>query len=145
MGSTMNNSVFKKCSGNKARTCGIASKKHEEYAQRLRKTTILNGDFKSIIKKYDTKDTVFYLDPPYAVPTKDHYRFGTLTPEEVKKTVDGIKGKFVLSYNDSPQIRKMFCGRGTNKYRCKTIKTNYKINKLDNNNRPTNELLIKNF
>ncbi len=145
MGTTMDTTKHKKCPGKKAKKCGIASKDQDKYAERLKKTKIEQGDFKKIIKKYDSKDTFFYIDPPYQVPTKDHYRNSDLPIDAVKKAVDGIKGKFILSYDNSPAVRDKFCGKGKKKYKCIKIQTNYTINKMDKNYRPTKELLIKNY
>ncbi len=144
MGTTMDASKFEKCSGDKAKKCGIASKNHEKYADRLKKTKIESGDFRKIIKKNDAKNTFFYLDPPYQVSTKDHYRNRDLPIEEVKKAVDEIKGKFILSYNDSPETRKTFCGSGKKKYKCIPLEFNYTIDK-NQPNKKVNELLIKNY
>ncbi|HEX2867231.1 MAG TPA: DNA adenine methylase, partial [Ignavibacteriales bacterium] len=61
--------------------------------------------------KYDTPDTLFYLDPPYIAAEKyyevpftmeDHERLAALLKE--------IKGKFVLSYYDHPFIREQYSG-----------------------------------
>ncbi len=144
MGTTMDPGVWTKCKGKKARKCRVASKNHDKYADRLSKTRIEQGDFKKIIRKYDSKDTAFYLDPPYTVKTKDHYRYGDLKPEDVKKAVDKIKGKALISYNNSTDIKKIFCGKKS-KYVCEKIETNYTINKKDRNYKPTTELLIRNY
>ena len=140
MGTTMDPAAKIKCKGKKAKTCGVASKNHETYSERLNKTRIESGDFKKKISKHDSKDTLFYLDPPYVTKTTDYYRNGEQAPQEMKKTVDKIKGKFVLSYNNSKQIRDIFC----KKYDCEKIKTTYSINKHDLR-APATELIIKNY
>ena len=143
MGSSKNPRPWRKCKGKNASRCGVASKDHDKYADRLSKTKIEHGDFKKIIRKYDSKDTVFYIDPPYTVKTKDHYRYGDLKPEEVKQAVDKVKGKALISYNNSPDIKKIFCGKDS-KYVCEKINTKYTINKFEGI-KPATELLIRNY
>lgn len=133
----------KSCHGENARTCGYTSKDQGKYAERLKKTRIERGDFKKIISKYDSKDTVFYIDPPYVGTNVGGYLGGDLTAEEVKKAVDKIKGKLILSYNNTPQNRKLFCGKKS-KYICKKVKTTYRMNTIGKTT-PKTELLIKNF
>lgn len=60
-------------------------------------------------------------------------------PEEVYDAIKNIKGKFLLSYNDSPKIRDIF-----KKYDIQTIKTDYQPTK-DIKKRTVKELLIKNY
>ena len=134
-----------KCKGKSARTCGYTSKDQGKYAERLSKTRLERGDFRKAIAKYDSKDTLFYLDPPYAGTTVDGYLENDLQPEDVKKAVDKIKGKFILSYNDTGSNRKIFCRNKKGKsYKCQTVKTHYTLNS-QGNYQPKSELLIKNF
>jgi len=144
MGTTMDPNAWKKCTGKNASKCGTVSKNHDKYADRLKNTRIERGDFKKILEKYDSKDTAFYIDPPYQVKTKDFYRYGVLKPEEVKKAVDKIKGKALISYNNSPDIKKIFCGKKS-KYVCEKINTKYSIDVRAGTNKTATELLIKNY
>lgn len=64
--------------------------------ERLKNVTILNEDYASVIKKYDSKDTFFYIDPPYPRAALN-WKWMPKT-EEVESAVTGIKGKFLLSY-----------------------------------------------
>ena len=91
-------------------------KKIDEYKDRLKNTTIKSEDYKKVIKDEDGKNTFFFLDPPYE-SSKELYKEGALNLEELRKTVDGIKGKFLLTLNDSPTVRKAFKG-----YKIKKIK-----------------------
>lgn len=85
-------------------------KKHfEEYKTLLKQTEILNEDYKRIINIYDSKDTFFYLDPPYSKNLK-YWGYGLpfITNKELYDNIKGIQGKFMLSYDDTPENREMF-------------------------------------
>ena len=74
---------------------------------------IENKDYEELITQYDREDTFLYLDPPY-VGTEKNYavrvakKFHDLLCSLLKKT----KGKFMLSYNDCPEVRERYsdCG-----------------------------------
>lgn len=80
--------------------------KHK-YNERLKDTIILNDDFKNVVKKYDSKNTFFYLDPPYE-NSKNLYENETLPIKDVYDVLKKIKGKFLLSYNDSDEAKNLF-------------------------------------
>jgi len=84
-------------------------KKINEYSNKLKNVTILNEDFKKVIKKYDTKDTFFFLDPPYENSNSNRlYDDNFIDYEEFVSILSNIKGLFMLTLNDSPNIRKLF-------------------------------------
>jgi DNA adenine methylase len=65
------------------------------------------GDF---ITRYDREGTLFYLDPPYWSGETD-YGKGVFSRDDFQRLADqlrGIKGKFIFSINDVPEIREMF-------------------------------------
>jgi DNA adenine methylase len=65
-------------------------------------TDIEMMDFSDLIMKYDTPDTLFYLDPPYKGREFQYYKgdgnFGDVGHQRVAETLKNIKGKFILSY-----------------------------------------------
>ena len=79
-------------------------------AERLAGVTIERMDFEKFITRYDTKDTLFYLDPPYWGNETDYGKdiFCRSDFERLRDCLTGIKGKFILSLNDTPQVRKLF-------------------------------------
>lgn len=83
----------------------------EEVSNRLQKVVIENQDFARILKTYDRDGTLFYLDPPYCKAEK-YYQlcFRQEDHERLRDALQKIKGKFLLSYNDSPEIREMYRG-----------------------------------
>ncbi len=79
-------------------------------AERLAGVTIERMDFEKFITRYDTKDTLFYLDPPDWGNETDYGKdiFCRSDFERLRDCLTGIKGKFILSLNDTPQVRKLF-------------------------------------
>lgn len=139
--------LIKESYGSDLRTFGLRPKDMEnakyyltKVAKRLNKVVIENLDFQRIISNYDKKNALFYLDPPY-FKTEKYYpdRFMPEDHSRLRETLEGVQGKFVLSYNDCEYIRKLY--------------SDYKIIEVD---RPHNlivgeskpryqELIIKNF
>ena len=116
----------------------IIKRNAERYIAKLKKTHILNKDFRNVIRDYDSPTTLFYFDPPYSYAGKGHYKVVGITPEEVYNAVKNIKGKFILSYDNSDVIRKTF-----KNFHIKKIKTTYE---LSGTRQPdVTELLISNF
>jgi DNA adenine methylase len=63
-------------------------------------TEIEKLDYIDVIKKYDSKETFFYVDPPYMGKEK-YYINHDFTPEshlELAKVLNNIQGRFLLSY-----------------------------------------------
>ncbi len=87
--------------------------KAKEYLQsvskRLNQVVIENLDFQRVLKNYDKEDALFYLDPPY-YETEKYYPDRFLPEDHIrlKESLDGIKGKFVLSYNDCCYVRELY-------------------------------------
>ena len=81
---------------------------------RLRGVGVHNKDFEHFIKLMDAPDTFFYCDPPY-YGTEDYYDgvvFEDGDHERLRDLLLSIQGKFLLSYNDCPEIRKLYEGYG---------------------------------
>ena len=80
------------------------------YKQRLNKVIIENRDFEQLIKTYDRSKALFYLDPPYVKTEKYYtaYEFTTEDHKRLKSILNGIKGRFILSYNDCEFIRDLY-------------------------------------
>lgn len=76
---------------------------------KLKGVQIYNVDYKNIIKKYDSPQTMFYLDPPYEQMEK-YYQGQSVDPYELAQVCRSMKGKFILSYNISKNIKDAFQG-----------------------------------
>ena len=82
----------------------------EDVYSRLSGVTIEQLDFESFLRRIDTASTLFYLDPPY-FGTEGTYGkdlFNRDDFERLRDVLSGLKGRFILSINDTPEIRKIF-------------------------------------
>ena len=80
----------------------------KDYKEKLKDTILLNEDYKKVIKKYDNEKAFIFLDPPYEKSDKRSYENPIIDYEEMAKILKNIKGKFLLTLNDSPYIRQVF-------------------------------------
>lgn len=75
------------------------------------RTTVLNQDYKTVFRKYDSAGTFTYLDPPYEGSTDDRlYKDSVIDYDEMARLVKSAKGKVMVSINDSAVTRKAFAG-----------------------------------
>lgn len=82
-----------------------------QASDRLQNAVIENQDFGTLIKHYDDEKALIYCDPPY-FSTEGMYDVGFGWDDHVRlrDTLAGIDGKFLLSYNDCPEIRQLYEG-----------------------------------
>ena len=113
-------------------------RKIPKYAEYMKNTKVLNQDYKSVIKSNDSKDTYFYLDPPYE-SSKGLYTKSDFNYEELAVVLSKVKGKFVLSLNDSPNIRNIF-----KQFKIRGIRVEGG-NSEDIGHKTRKEVIIKNF
>jgi DNA adenine methylase len=78
--------------------------------ERLAGVVIENLGYADIIRRYDTAETLFYLDPPYWGCEEDYGAgaFGAADFDLLADQLAGIAGGFVMSINDAPEIRAAF-------------------------------------
>lgn len=112
------------------------------YSRRLKRATIENLSYEKLIKEYDSEDSLFYLDPPY-VGTENYYKtaggFSRQDHEALAEILRGIKGKFMLSYNDCELVRELYKG-----FNMKELKISYSLNNAAER-KSSSELLIMNY
>jgi DNA adenine methylase len=92
------------------RTLNGATARLPEIQQRLRDVVIENRDFEALIKTYNRPGALFYCDPPYYKAEGFYQGFCRDDHERLRKALATIKGRFVLSYNDVPEIRSLYEG-----------------------------------
>ncbi len=79
--------------------------------ERLKRVYLENLDCIELIKRWDSPDTLFFCDPPYA---GTHGYGGDGFKEDDQRRLAGalksIKGKFILTNSDHPLIREIYDG-----------------------------------
>ena len=84
----------------------------EQASRRLQKVIIENKDFEKLISAQDSEVSFFYCDPPY-FSTESYYEnvgFTASDHERLRNSLKKISGKFLISYNDCPEIRELYSG-----------------------------------
>jgi DNA adenine methylase len=72
--------------------------------------TVTCLDFAEFIRRVDHKGALFYLDPPYWGCEGDYGKalFGRDRFDQMADLLAGLKGRFILSLNDVPEVREIF-------------------------------------
>jgi DNA adenine methylase len=122
----------------------MLKKRYDAYWHRLQKTTLLNTDFQKTMRRYDSANTAFYLDPPYPVTKNDYTDYGREIPpvQTMRQIVEKTKGKVILSYPDTPEVRKAFPER---RYIIKRFRLYRPLTSYNEGPRTRSELLIFNY
>lgn len=84
----------------------------QDVHDRLDGVVIERLPFARFIERYDRPGALFYLDPPYWGCTDD-YGADVFSPadfEMLSGLLRSLKGQFVLSINDTPEVRSIFDG-----------------------------------
>ena len=111
---------------------------------RLQKVVIENKDFEKLIDQYDRPESFFYCDPPY-FETEDYYEDVGFTKDDHIRLADrlsSIEGKYLLSYNDCPEIRELYESRGA---RIESISRLSNIAQRYESGKQYDELIISNY
>ena len=116
----------------------------EEYLSvahlRLARAYIECLPYDEIIRRYDSPDTLFYIDPPYW-DCEAYYGKWIFSKEDfttLAAQLVGIKGKFILSLNDTPGVREIFSS-----FNIEAVNTRYSCSK--GKSVAAGEVLITNF
>ena len=82
----------------------------EDVHERLSGVVLENLDWQDFIDRYDRPEALFYLDPPYWGSEDDYGKtlFGRDQFALMADRLGRIKGRFIMSINDVPQIREIF-------------------------------------
>lgn len=113
----------------------------EKIRERLRGVSIEHKDFADLIRVYDRMNALFYLDPPY-VGAEGYYHspFGVDDHARLKAILEGIQGRFILSYNDHPLVRELYAG-----YHIEGISRTTTLAGNNDNRQQYSEVIIRNF
>lgn len=112
----------------------------EEVYERLARVVIECLPWQDVIDRYDTPDTLFYLDPPY-YGTESYYQaaFGRDEFAEMAERLRKLRGRFILSLNDCPEVREIFSNFDVEK-----VDVSYSLSKKVDARGRRGELLISN-
>jgi DNA adenine methylase len=80
----------------------------ENTHRRLERVQIECLPYEQILARFDRPQTLFYLDPPYFGRALYKFNFAEADFKELAERLRGIRGKFVLSLNDVPEVRALF-------------------------------------
>jgi DNA adenine methylase len=136
--------VSRKASGGKDKPLSIYRIEESLYEirRRLEAVTIENLPYQECIARYDSNETLFYLDPPYFHHESDYGKgiFNKDDFQRLKDLLKAIKGKFVMSINDVPEVRKIFSD-----FRSLQKKINYSAGSHHGSGKEASELIIMSF
>ncbi len=96
-----------------------------QIAARLLRVQIENRPAIELIRLYDSKDTLFYLDPPYVHETRGDskaYKFEMTNDQHtgLAEVLNSAKGKIAISNYDCDLYRKLFPESGWHKFSIET-------------------------
>ncbi len=126
--------------------CKFTRSEIERYKNMISLVDIYLSNYGHLIDLYDTTSTFFFLDPPYEESTYNNYYPGgnSIDYEQFALQLRGIKGKFLLTINDSEFIRSTFKGFNINSINVKSGHSGVQNGKY-NNKAVRQELIITNF
>ncbi|KMK68547.1 site-specific DNA methylase [Puniceibacterium sp. IMCC21224] len=113
----------------------------EDLHSRLSGVVIECLDYAAFITRYDKPGTLFYLDPPYFGSETDYGKemFSRADFAALADQLAGINGRFILSINDTPEIRTTFAG-----FTMAELLTTYTVGRASRGSDRA-ELLVNNF
>jgi DNA adenine methylase len=114
----------------------------EDLHSRLAGVVIECLDWAEFLTRYDGPGTFFYLDPPYWGCENDYGKalFSRADFAAMAERLRGVKGRFIMSINDVPEIRQTFAG-----FEFQEVLTSYTIGTSSERSNDRPELLISNF
>jgi DNA adenine methylase len=110
----------------------------ENAHKRLERVQLECSPYDEVLARFDRPTTLFYLDPPYWGRKLYRYNFSPVDFEKLAERLHGIRGKFVLSLNDVPEVRTLF-----HRFHIREVTLHYTSQKLAG--RRYREVLITNF
>ena len=111
----------------------------EEIHERLAGVKIECLPYAPLIQRYDSPETLFYLDPPYWGCERDYGPgvFGREDFERLAEQLAGIAGRFILSINATDGAREVF-GR----FAIEEVETTYTIATIGGAGKRVTELIV---
>ncbi|MCF6159237.1 MAG: DNA adenine methylase [wastewater metagenome] len=114
----------------------------EGVAERLRNVTIECLDYRECVRRYDSEDSLFYIDPPYL--SSGHYYNDSFTQDDhsgLTGLLHGVKGKVMVTHYQNDLYDELY--RDWQRYEYQSFKGSHKS---DGEEKPkTTEVLYCNF
>lgn len=90
----------------------ILKYKLSRYTEYFKRIEITNLDYKDVLKKYDSEESFFYLDPPYYGFEKYYvnHNFQQESHSELSEQLKSIKGNWLLSYYKFDHLEDWYSG-----------------------------------
>ena len=115
--------------------------------ERLKGVYVNDQDVLDCLKRWDSPETFFYLDPPYMITTtvkgRGYYEH-VMTVEDHRRlqiSLGRARGRWLLSYDDDPLIRELYQG-----FTIMEPEVTYTLNnRPGSRRRQVSELLIANY
>lgn len=107
---------------------------------RLERVTIERLPYADVIRRYDSPQTLFYIDPPYWDCENDYGEgvFARADFERLANQLTGISGQFVLSINGTPGAREVF-----GQFAIEEVETTYTIGTAGGGGKRVGELIVR--
>lgn len=96
----------------------------EAIHERMAGVVIERLPWSDFVSRYDRPGTLFYLDPPYYGNEADYGKamFDRCEFAAMAKQLGALKGRFILSLNDRPEVREIFAA-----FSMEAVQTTYTI------------------
>lgn len=75
----------------------------EHLTERFRHVQIEFQDYRDVVERYDSPDTLFYFDPPYVDVGDDYYEGDPFDHAALGSVVEDTEGLWVVSYDELPE------------------------------------------
>ena len=93
------------------------------------KIDFIRGDaFEVIEQNLNNQNAYFFIDPPYTIAGKRLYTYFNIDHEKLFELTAQLQGKFMLTYDDTPEIRQL-AKKYNLQYRTIPMKTTLHIEK----------------
>lgn len=83
----------------------------QQVSLRLDKVSVENLPYERCLELYDSKETFFFVDPPYLHAKPGAYKgWNDDQMTELRERLEGLRGRWLVTVNDAPLTRKLFKG-----------------------------------
>lgn len=109
---------------------------------RLAGVVIEQLPYEAFLRRYDRPGQLFYLDPPYFGCEDDYGAavFSRADFERLAAMLAGARGKFIVSINDTPEVRQIFAA-----FTVRAVETTYTVGTAATRAGRVGELIISNY